>query len=251
MRCIPLLWLATSAVVSAEPSNPGNLSFHHYQPTQAKATVVVLHGCGQQAQSFARDSGWRDLAQSQGLALLLPQQEPENNAKRCFNWFLPSDAELTSLRQAIDQLPADQPVYLAGLSAGAAMAERLYLSEPQRFAGLALVAGIPAGCASNLTQALTCMQGQRTAPERDRIGADIPVVLAHDPADPLVAFSNSQWWQAHWQQDGGSVTLIELEGVGHAWPIDQQKRGQVGDYVVASQWDLTGLIAAHWFGESP
>src|SRR5271169_356024 len=91
-------------------SNPGRLSMLVHLPTDPPISdqplIVLLHGCGQPAASFARDTGWVDLADRLGVPLVLPEQSDENNRARCFNWFLPSHAgrgrgEALSIRQMV------------------------------------------------------------------------------------------------------------------------------------------------------
>ena len=53
--------------------------------------VVVLHGCGQTAAGYDLGAGWSTLAKRYGFALLMPEQQPSNNANGCFNWFNPED----------------------------------------------------------------------------------------------------------------------------------------------------------------
>jgi feruloyl esterase len=101
--------LSRVTTVAAFGSNPGALRMRVYAPARLRAgrpLVVVLHGCGQDAGTFAADAGWLALAQQFRLALLLPEQSYENNRGRCFNWFRPEDArrgsgEAASIRQMI------------------------------------------------------------------------------------------------------------------------------------------------------
>ena len=75
-------------------TNPGNLRMFSFTPESLQsspALVVVLHGCGQNAAGYDLGTGWSTLAKHYGFALLLPEQQPSNNANRCFNWFDPQD----------------------------------------------------------------------------------------------------------------------------------------------------------------
>ena len=77
--------------------NPGQLSASYYLPDKQAANqknpalVVLLHGCAQQGESLAQQSGLLGLATQQQFALLMPQQGLENNIKRCFNWYSAAD----------------------------------------------------------------------------------------------------------------------------------------------------------------
>lgn len=49
--------------------------------------VVALHGCTQSAQAYHQGSGWSELADEQGFAVVYPQTSSANNANSCFNFF--------------------------------------------------------------------------------------------------------------------------------------------------------------------
>jgi hypothetical protein len=101
--------------VTAFGSNPGELRMYSYVPAGLPANaplVVVLHGCTQSAASYNKGSGWSTLADRYGFALLLPQQQFNNNPLRCFNWFRPEDnererGEPLSIRQMVDRMLGD------------------------------------------------------------------------------------------------------------------------------------------------
>ena len=152
--------------------NPGGLRMFVYAPPKRLPTgaplIVVLHGCGQNAAAFARDSGWIALAQRIGAALLLPEQTSKNNRGRCFNWFQPGDVRRGSgeaasiwqmVRAAIRRYKSDQRrVFIVGLSAGAAMAAAMLAVYPATFAAGAVVAGMPVGAAYGSASALLRMR---------------------------------------------------------------------------------------------
>ena len=72
---------------------------------EPRALVVVLHGCGQTAAGYDLGAGWSTLAKRYGFALLMPEQQPSNNANGCFNWFNPEDIAREQRRSLFD--PAD------------------------------------------------------------------------------------------------------------------------------------------------
>ena len=149
--------------------NPGHLRMFRYRPDALRAPaplVVALHGCQQTAPDYARQAGWIQQADRRGFALLLPEQREANNGQRCFNWFRPESTgrdrgEAGSIRQMIARMQADDTIdprriFVAGLSAGGAMSAALLAAYPDLFAGGAIVAGVPFGCASGLPGALRC-----------------------------------------------------------------------------------------------
>ena len=71
-------------------TNPGALRAKIYIPDElpyAAPLVVVLHCCTQSAAGYDHGSGWSQLADQEGFALLFPEQQRANNASLCFNWF--------------------------------------------------------------------------------------------------------------------------------------------------------------------
>ena len=144
-------------------SNPGNLRMWTYIPEGLKPNaplVVALHGCSQSAADYDDETGWVQYADHLGFALLLPEQKPGfwfgNHPLGCFNWYYRGDqqrdgGEVLSIIQMIDALVltyGSDPsrVYVTGLSAGGAMTATLLATYPERFAGGAIIAGVPFGC---------------------------------------------------------------------------------------------------------
>src|SRR5215472_12213874 len=155
-------------------TNPGNLRMFAYAPEDLPpqaALVIALHGCTQTSDEYDHGTGWSSLADRLGFAVVYPQQQPANNPKNCFSWFLPGDSarghgEALSIRQmvehAITTFDADRSkVFVTGFSAGGAMASVMLATYPEVFAGGAIIAGLPYGCASNVQQAFEAMFTER------------------------------------------------------------------------------------------
>ncbi|MDP1910436.1 MAG: PHB depolymerase family esterase, partial [Hyphomicrobium sp.] len=151
-------------------SNPGNLIVRTFVPDTIKPNaplVVVLHGCTQNAALYDTGSGWSDLAEREGFALLYPEQQRSNNANLCFNWYQPGDAargkgEALSISQMVAHMTAQHGldpsrVFVTGLSAGGAMASVMLATYPDLFAGGAVIAGLPFASARTLPEALERM----------------------------------------------------------------------------------------------
>lgn len=206
-------------------ANPGNLRMLRYEPANLPAgapLVVVLHGCGQSAEAFAVGSGWVDLADRHGFALLCPEQGSDNNPQRCFNWFQPGDVargagESGSVRAMIEHALTERAhdrsrVFVTGLSAGGAMTSSLLACYPELFAGGSVVAGLPHGAAEGFAQALGAMlQGRRRTPVQwgEKVRAASPhrgpwprVAVWHGETDRTVSPANAisvaaQWAEVH------------------------------------------------------
>jgi poly(hydroxyalkanoate) depolymerase family esterase len=158
-------------------TNPGALRMFSFVPGSVPhrpALVVVLHGCGQTAAGYDLGAGWSTLAKRYGFALLMPEQQPSNNAATCFNWFNPEDAardrgEACSIRNMIVRMVAihginRRRIYVTGLSAGGAMTSVMLATYPELFAAGAVIAGLPFGVAGNMREALRGMMQSAPRP---------------------------------------------------------------------------------------
>ena len=147
--------------------NPGDLEASYYTPiSKNPAIVVLLHGCAQNGEELAQQSGLLGLAKKHEFSLLIPQQGLTNNIKRCFNWYSDDDytknaGESLSIKNMIITLKqqlGSESVYIIGLSGGGAMASAMLVNYPNLFTGGAIVAGIPFPCANGLITGISCMK---------------------------------------------------------------------------------------------
>ncbi len=250
-------------------ANPGALRALSFVPEAAAGTrmplVVVLHGCTQTAAGYDRGSGWSELAEDQGFAVLYPEQQRGNNGNLCFNWFAAEDirrggGEAQSIRSMIATMVRDCPIdpdriYVTGLSAGGAMASVMLATYPELFAAGAIIAGLPYGTATSMSQALDRMRG-RGLPDSAALAAlvdgaspatmRIPrISVWHGDGDGTVAAANAdaavaQWRGVHgvaqapdeveqtadhihrrWRDAQGQVVVEEyrIRGLGHGTPL--------------------------------
>lgn len=238
-------------------ANPGRLRMKLHVPTSpprpGAPLLVLLHGCGQDAARFAQSSGFIALADRLGAPLLLPDQQTENNQHRCFNWFRPADVrrgsgEAASIRQmvgeALRRFEADpQRVFVAGLSAGGAMAAALLAAYPDVFAAGGVVAGLPVGAAGDVHEALLHMSQPPHAP-REVWMARVPrreasrwprLSVWHGGADRTVHPANADALVAQWT---GLLGLSETPDAEHR-PTPHVCRRVWGDGV--EHWSLDGF----------
>ncbi len=163
---------AALTAVTGFGTNPGGLTMYEYVPaglTPGKPVVVVLHGCTQTATSMEA-AGWNALADQYKFTVVYPEQTTSNNPVRCFNWageygdpanLVRGQGENQSIIQMIDKALATHggdasKVYVVGFSAGAAFASVLAATWPERFAGVAIMSGIPYRCATTVNGAYSC-----------------------------------------------------------------------------------------------
>ena len=205
-------------------ANPGALKAYSYAPPgealpRHAPLVVVLHGCTQTAAGYDHGSGWSQLADAYGFAVLFPKQQRANNSNLCFNWFLPEDitrdsGEALSIRQMIDAMIArhdldPRRVFITGLSAGGAMTSVMLATYPEVFAGGAIIAGLPYGGATSVPEALARMRAQGTPAEHElqtllrtaspHEGPWPTISVWHGSADHVVAPDNAQAIIAQWR----------------------------------------------------
>ena len=221
-------------------ANPGNLRALTYVPDtfrKGDALVVVLHGCTQHAGGYDRGSGWSELADRHGFALLYPEQRRGNNTNLCFNWFVPADArrgkgEARSIAEMVRKVVETEGidparVFVTGLSAGGAMTAVMLASYPELFAGGAIIAGLPFATADTLPDALERMRGSG-GPSAGRLAvlaagaaprsAKPPILSVwHGSGDHIVAPSNGEHIVAQWRGlHGADETPARIEIVdGH------------------------------------
>ncbi|WPX33434.1 PHB depolymerase family esterase [Actimicrobium sp. CCC2.4] len=177
-----------------------------YRPAgmRADATlplVVMLHGCEQGAVDFAQGTRMNALAESKGFGVLYPQQSARAQRNRCWPWFRnevqAGDGEILLIAAIIRRVVArqgfdPQRVYVAGLSAGAAMAHILALRHPELIAAVGLHSAPVFGAASTTLGAYGVMQrGGLT-----RVGAAIQAVTdtsaAPFPTMPAILIQGQQ-----------------------------------------------------------
>ncbi|MFF7449272.1 MULTISPECIES: PHB depolymerase family esterase [unclassified Streptomyces] len=242
-------------------SNPGALRMFRYVPDGLPAgrpVVVALHGCTQNAAGYGTGSGWTRLAERWGFSVVLPQQQPANNASLCFNWFAAGETgrgqgEAASVAQMVERQVGDVsggPVYVTGLSAGGGFTAVMMAAYPEKFAAGGVVAGLPYGCAQAAGSPYVCMYvGATQTPDQwgDRVRAARPGYAG--PWPTLVAFQGTadytvkpvnmsdlveQWTDVH----GGDQTADVSDTVA-GYPHRTYRDG--AGHPVVETYSLTGM----------
>jgi poly(hydroxyalkanoate) depolymerase family esterase len=179
--------------------------------------VVLLHGCTQDPDDLARGAHVASHADRSGVLVLLPEQPEAANPRKCWNWYDPAHQQRERgepsivagmTRQIMRQWSVDsERVYVAGISAGAAMASVLAITYPDVFAAAALHSGIPYGAATNVMAGVTVMSNGAADTTRlaraayEAMGAKarpLPVLIVHGADDPIVKRVNATQTRDAW-----------------------------------------------------
>ncbi|WP_313917512.1 PHB depolymerase family esterase [Tahibacter sp.] len=170
----------------------------------ARPLIVMLHGCTQDADDFARGTRMNEYADRHGCYVLYPIQDGVANPQRCWRWFETANqargrGEPSILAGMTTQLAGEYGVdpariYVAGLSAGAAMAMVLGETYPDVFAALAIHSGLPLGAARDVPSAFAAMAGRSKPHARTNAAQHstrpVPGIVIHGDADRMVAPGN-------------------------------------------------------------
>lgn len=250
----------------------GKRVYKLYVPSQHRVDahmplLVMLHGCTQSPDDFAAGTRMNVLAEQHGFLVAYPAQPAKANGSRCWNWFRPGDqtrgggepALLAALAEEIArEYAADSKrVYVAGLSAGAAMAVILGATYPDVFAAVGSHSGLPYRAAHDVPSAFAAMGGQdvASAPIHDvparRSATHTPLIVFQGDRDTTVVPSNADTLVR--QAIGNAATLAPEkhvsggEGTGRAYTRSTYTTTR-GD-VLVEFWRIHGAGHA-WSGGS-
>ncbi|MDB5274913.1 MAG: Esterase, depolymerase [Chitinophagaceae bacterium] len=220
-----------------------------------RSLVVMLHGCSQDPADFAAGTAMNVAASTAGFAVLYPSQSTQANSQRCWNWFQPAHQQrgkgepalLAAITQKIIDLHGIDPrrVYVAGLSAGGAMAAVLGEAYPEIYAAVGVHSGLAARAATDLMTALKAMRGQGPVPNIQP--SLVATIVFHGDADTTVDANNA----AHIiQASTGSRAVIDHEVIAEGGRNSTRGLHRTADgQILAEQWIVHG--AAHgWSGGS-
>jgi poly(hydroxyalkanoate) depolymerase family esterase len=218
------------------------------------ALIVMLHGCTQDPDDFAVGTGMNVLAEETGCLVVYPAQSMQANASRCWNWFNAVDQQRDQgepsiiagiTRDVMAQHAVDPAqVYVAGLSAGGAMATIMGTLYPDLYAAVGVHSGLPFAAAHDLPSALAAMKGDFK--RRNKPGQALPIIVFHGDRDTTVHPSNADGLIEHARDESHEVA-IEPGRVpdGHAYTRTMHQRPD--GRVHAEHWVIHGAGHA-WSG---
>jgi poly(hydroxyalkanoate) depolymerase family esterase len=208
------------------------------RPMRASPLLLMLHGCTQNAEDFARGTRMHLRAASESYVVVYPVQCARSNANGCWNWFRTADqqrntGEAALLAALVSEMAGryscdPSRIYVAGLSAGGAMAVTLGRVYPDVFRGVGVHSGLPHACAHDIPTALAAMRkgGKQAAPTAsdDRSIATVPTIVFHGDHDPTVNVRNA--------------TQVVADAMG-----SRQSNGTTGESGTWSETVTTGRVA--------
>ena len=220
--------------------------------------LVMLHGCGQTPDDFAKGTRMNILAKELGLIVLYPAQSREAHPNRCWDWFHRENqtrdagepAILASLTRKILATHGADParVYVAGLSAGASMALILAHEYPDLFAAVGVHSGMPAGSARDQASALIAMQ--RGNPGH-RLQHPMPTIIFHGSHDRIVNPRNGRLVAIRAREPYPSLRSTETAGQAQNGRAYRKTVYRVGSgRPLVEHWNVTASGHA-WSGGSP
>ncbi|MDR6220352.1 PHB depolymerase family esterase [Deinococcus soli (ex Cha et al. 2016)] len=243
----------------------------------ARPLVVMLHGCTQSPADFAAGTRMNDLADTQGFLVVYPEQPASANQNRCWNWFDPAhqargQGEPAAIRAVVDAVKGRvnvdaARVYVAGLSAGAAMSVIMGATYPDVFSGVGVASGLEFRAATSSSAAFTAMNSGGPNPDAQGTAAynamgtfkrTVRTIVFHGSSDYTVYPVNGDQVAAQWVQtndladdgqDNGSRSTAQVTtrsgtvSGGRAYSVKTFAGG------VVEQWSVTGMGHA-WSGGS-
>ena len=250
----------------------GGRAYKLYIPSgyvgQEVSLIVMLHGCTQSPDDLAAGTLMNALAEEHTFLVAYPAQAQGANMNKCWNWFKASDqqrgrgepsiiAGITC--EVLGEYHVDPGrVYVAGMSAGGAMAAIMGATYPDLYAAIGVHSGLAPGAADDLSSAFSAMQGggpvasQRGIP-RGEARRIVPAIVFHGDRDQTVHPRNAEHLLAHFRATTSERAPREATNRGqvpggHAYTLATYH--DAGGRAVVERWTVHGLGHA-WSGGSP
>ena len=242
--------------------------------TRALPLIVMLHGCQQNPDDFALGTTMNEIAEEHDCFVAYPAQTSAKNMSNCWNWFNTSDqsrdhgepAIIADIaRRVIREYSIDtRRVYVAGLSAGGAMAAIMGKAYPDLFAAIGVHSGLPVGAAHDMVSAFAAMQrgakktSGRTDWNRRPNGAanhsdhdpqGMPIIVFHGDRDTTVHPANATQIISQFVSDSARMAKNAHFGDNSGDQYTQSIHFDATGKVIAEQW-LIHQAGHAWSGGS-
>lgn len=224
--------------------------------------IVMLHGCRQTPEDFAVGTNMNAVAQGHNLLVAYPHQPSAANPMSCWNWFRPRDqaplggeaeiiAGLTESLRAEFNIPGET-VFLAGLSAGGAMAAVLGSTHPALYSAVGIHSGLAYKSADDMKSAFAAMRGQN-GPRRKELAGDgfrPRLIVFHGTDDQTVAPANARqlWEDAVRSKGPGDILDLRISSGGRT--VDRRIFTAGAEVASVEEWMIHGSGHA-WCGGNP
>jgi poly(hydroxyalkanoate) depolymerase family esterase len=267
------IWAGGQFIDESFTNKAGTRAYKLYVPKgyrgQALPLVVMLHGCTQNPDDFAAGTRMNVLAEREQFLVVYPAQTTSSNPSKCWKWFNANDQQRERgepsiiagiTRKVLSTYHCDtHGVYVAGMSAGGAMAVIMGVLYPDLYTGIGVHSGLPYGAAVDLPSALAAMRNGRAGTNGSRLAAAgiparaVPTIVFHGDQDTTVHPRNGDHVVAQSAARGAETTLrktvkraTSANGRGYTHSIYHDISG----HPLLEQWLIHGAGHA-WSGGSP
>jgi poly(hydroxyalkanoate) depolymerase family esterase len=243
----------------------GERDYRLFVPSSGKprGLVVMLHGCKQHAEDFALGTAMNTVAEKESMLMAYPTQSHVANVSGCWNWFQPEHqerdggephiiAEMT--RAVIAEYGLGPRVYVAGLSAGGAMAAVMGTNYPDLYEAIGIHSGLPYRSAHDVNSAFAAMRGAHGHQRPGRGSRPSPAlprqIVFHGTQDHTVVPENAmELMDTVRRAHGGGIVEEQRFSAGSRFVQHSEYLGTDGK-VKAETWLIEGA-GHYWSGGDP